>query len=1662
MQRGANAASATNAANDGPPLTQSGLEPKIVPMEWYRGLKSKCTLQLKHVENFVAEFNETGSVVQSQEERNNLYAPLKKAEEALLKWEVYLEQHGAHQSWMQTRQQGYVDEEVAKQLESYQRMEEKYTGWVIKLNRLCSTFNAAQQEARRRQRSANNEQGANAAPEQQAVADIFRKFIREDEATKIQDGFRPDKLCDSATMLQFNNWKRDINSFFTINSMDKKPRDVQISALYACLDDKLKRFLDVHFASLPNADIVSTNENSYLQVLTNHFENKHPRPARMFNFFNERQRPNESPSEFAQRCESLAITAKIQEMMYDEWLQYKIICGLVHSEQLRSKLLKKMTEPGFNLQKLKKFIIEEQATERVTSAIDRHLQISHVNQLSSYKRQVSTNKADNYQRQQRAQAPMPRVPFQARQRPSMTRPPLPRATSKPCHQCGFTPFFRCTQHYQPRLQQPQPFQFKAKPFQRRVQVVREAEGNEPDDDDADYVNTINMISVRANPRPLDPDAIPTTAGPEYDRNEYGNPIMPNPRQTPLLYAFIRADRRIIHNPFSNPRQYRQVNTPITEVLCLADSGCVQSVCHPNMARACGLEIDRSDITTMYAANGSRLNCIGSVAVQVSYFGIYTDLKLYIMNDVSPNYVILDRKVCQVLNIFHPNFPMPLQMCSLDGLFNPPYYELEPFRGNLQTNPHKGIQAYPPDHQDTLEDVDSDVSAVITALPLMSIQDKKHESAAPAAEESRTEPSNNSEAKVTVTSSFNVKSDEDEALVKINKMIERYINVFDISIKKEIICHPVNLRFRKDIPVVPYKCTSSRPIPFALREAARKEVNEQIKLGIIDWVPPDVHLDWCSRGMVLAKDNARDCRIVIDNVELNKFLDRDAYPLQSPKELVKQIPPSSKVFLSCDFYKGFFQIPLAVEDQHKTAFMLHSIGILYYKRVMQGGRTSVDEFNRITDELVREVPNALKMVDDILFHGPTVEDVLAQFECLLKKCHERNFTLHPRKVKFGNKLLFAGYMVSDKGLEIDPKKVEAIRKFAKPENVTDMKSFLGLAAQFQEACPDLMGTLKPLSDTTSFKITPGFNEKGQKIKNHKRQIMWNKPLEESFIKAKKLLTDANGRVLAPFDPSLPLIIYTDASRLQGLGWIAIQEKEGIKHLVECGSATIPDVVKRNFSVSELELSAVETSLRKMRLLTVGNPKVVVKTDHLPLIGILKKPLDKIETRRLMKLAEKLQSYVFQIEYVKGSRNEVADALSRYPIKQDAELDDTANVINLIDLSDGGEEGMTVKTLDKMACQDNNYVMIRNAILHNVRVQDLPPDHPGRLYASNWHLLATNNNLITLGQRILVPKAARKHILKMLHFAHLGQTKTIALANQLYFWKGMSVEIKQLVDACEQCQTHANFQPKETLKPTFASYPMEQNSADFAEYSGKKYLIHVDRFSGYMWIYSMPKTTSQETKKAMWQTFFQFGFPKILRTDNGGQFTSDVFIDACKKDNIEQEWSSPFHSISNGFCEKYVGIAKNLIKKAANFEEIQRMLQLYNNTPTGSSRSPAQLFFSRKLRTNLPILDENFNPLSREEINEAIAKKTELYHKRQIEYNKSAKDLPPLKKNQNVRIYNSLTSRWDTKGKVIYCDKNCGRSYRIETQNGNLLWRNRRYLRPVKFRRQPTFNRQAWEA
>ena len=84
----------------------------------------------------------------------------------------------------------------------------------------------------------------------------------------------------------------------------------------------------------------------------------------------------------------------------------------------------------------------------------------------------------------------------------------------------------------------------------------------------------------------------------------------------------------------------------------------------------------------------------------------------------------------------------------------------------------------------------------------------------------------------------------------------------------------------------------------------------------------------------------------------------------------------------------------------------------------------------------------------MFYGFTVEEVLNGLKQLMNKCIKQDFTRHPEKVSFGNRLKFAGYVVTNDGIEIDPRKVEAIRNFIQPQNVTNMKAFVGVAVQFR--------------------------------------------------------------------------------------------------------------------------------------------------------------------------------------------------------------------------------------------------------------------------------------------------------------------------------------------------------------------------------------------------------------------------------------------------------------------------------------------------------------------------------------------------------------------------------------------------------------------------------------
>ena len=104
-----------------------------------------------------------------------------------------------------------------------------------------------------------------------------------------------------------------------------------------------------------------------------------------------------------------------------------------------------------------------------------------------------------------------------------------------------------------------------------------------------------------------------------------------------------------------------------------------------------------------------------------------------------------------------------------------------------------------------------------------------------------------------------------------------------------------------------------------------------------------------------------------------------------------------------------------------------------------------------------------------------------------------------------------------------------------------------------------------------------------------------------------------------------------------------------------------------------------------------------------------------------------------------------------------------------------------------------------------------------------------------RRIIIPVGSIKEILIRLHEGHPGQDKTLKLAQALFYWPGMSNDVRQFVESCKECfRSLASLpsNPQSTQPPsTFYGAPMSHVGVDLFDFSGKKFVVCVDKWSGY---------------------------------------------------------------------------------------------------------------------------------------------------------------------------------------------------------------------------------------
>ena len=199
---------------------------------------------------------------------------------------------------------------------------------------------------------------------------------------------------------------------------------------------------------------------------------------------------------------------------------------------------------------------------------------------------------------------------------------------------------------------------------------------------------------------------------------------------------------------------------------------------------------------------------------------------------------------------------------------------------------------------------------------------------------------------------------------------------------------------------------------------------------------------------------------------------------------------------------------------------------------------------------------------------------------------------------------------------------------------------------------------------------------------------------------------------------------------------------------------------------------------------------------------------------------------------------------------------------------------------------------------------------------------------------------------------------------------------------------------------------------------------------------------EVVEKLKSVFATFGIPDMLCADNV-PFGSSVIKDFAREWGFDVATRSPNFPQSNGLAEKAVGIAKNLLKKSlCEGSDLQYGLLQYRSTPLKYlGYSPAQLLCGRRYKTKVPISKELLEPVLCKNVIDKLKARQDVNHSY---YNRCAKDLKPLKVNDNVTVYNPVKKIWQP-GKIIGMSR-FPRSYHVVDAEGNSVRRNRFDLRP----------------
>jgi hypothetical protein len=204
------------------------------------------------------------------------------------------------------------------------------------------------------------------------------------------------------------------------------------------------------------------------------------------------------------------------------------------------------------------------------------------------------------------------------------------------------------------------------------------------------------------------------------------------------------------------------------------------------------------------------------------------------------------------------------------------------------------------------------------------------------------------------------------------------------------------------------------------------------------------------------------------------------------------------------------------------------------------------------------------IDDILIFSKMEEEHDKHLRLVLEKLRSNQFYAKFSKCEFWlTEVAFLGHVISAGGVSVDQSKVKDVLNWMPPTNVSEIRSFLGLAGYYRRFIQDFSKIVKPMT----------------KLLKKNKNFEWTKECRASFQELKKRLTSAPVLVLP--DLTKKFDIYCDASR-QGLGCVLMQEGQ----VVSYASQQLRKH-EENYPTHDLKLAAVVHALKIWRYYLIGH-------------------------------------------------------------------------------------------------------------------------------------------------------------------------------------------------------------------------------------------------------------------------------------------------------------------------------------------------------------------------------------------------------------------------------------------------------------------------------------------